>query len=85
MKAERDWNKNMLKAPRPRWRDIMDGPSSPVDLRELAGLKFSLKEVQVAVGRGDAKAREDLVVPAARPSLRSIGRVASVEPGDART
>jgi hypothetical protein len=50
-----------------RWRDIMDelieefGTGNPVGLRELAGLKFSLEEVQVAVVRGDAKARDDLV------------------------
>ena len=35
--------------------------ASPLLLRELAGLKFTLEETQSAVIAGDVKAREDLI------------------------
>src|SRR5271154_63231 len=50
-----------------RYRDIVDaliaefGMANPVGLRELAGLKFSLEQVQGEVVKGSARAREDLV------------------------
>jgi hypothetical protein len=43
--------------------------ASPLLLRELAGLKFTLEETQAAVIGGDVKAREDLI-----RVLNAIGR-----------
>jgi hypothetical protein len=43
--------------------------ASPLLLRELAGLKFTLEQTQAAVIGGDVKAREDLI-----RVLNAIGR-----------
>jgi general stress protein YciG len=58
---------NMRSAAGRRYRDITlaliaeYGDADTVRLRELAGLKFSLEQVQALVVRGDAPARVDLV------------------------
>lgn len=58
---------NMRSAAGRRYRDIAlsliaeYGVADTVRLRELAGLKFSLEQVQALVVRGDAPARVDLV------------------------
>jgi hypothetical protein len=50
-----------------RYRDIVDalitefGSANPVALRELAGLKFTLEQIQARVVTGDPRACEDLV------------------------
>jgi hypothetical protein len=50
-----------------RYRDIVDavieefGSGNPVALRELAGLRFTLEQIQARVVTGDPRACEDLV------------------------
>jgi len=50
-----------------RYRDIVDaviaefGAGNPVALRELAGLRFTLEQIQARVVTGDPRACEDLV------------------------
>jgi hypothetical protein len=74
-----------MRSPRGRrYRDIVDalivefGASNPVGLRELAGLKFTLEQTQVAIVAGDQSAREDLVrisnLVARRECAMRVGR-----------
>jgi hypothetical protein len=50
-----------------RYRDIVDalirqfGTASPVDLREMAGLRFALEQAQAAVVAGDRRAGSSLM------------------------